>query len=102
MEPKNQVIWTNRCKVMAKYISIYFSKSWFPLVSNQVHQKQKLFREGFALDYVWPSVVTGSSAGTPSKKRFFQKMLFFGDFGFPSIILVKKSLKVLYLSSKMV
>ena len=24
VEPKNQVIWTNRCKVMAKYISIYF------------------------------------------------------------------------------
>ena len=24
MEPNNQVIWTTRCKVMAKYISIYF------------------------------------------------------------------------------
>ena len=24
MEQKNQVIWTTRCKVMAKYISIYF------------------------------------------------------------------------------
>ena len=23
-EPKNQVIWTTRCKVVAKYISIYF------------------------------------------------------------------------------
>ena len=23
MEPKNQVIWTTHCKVMAKYISIY-------------------------------------------------------------------------------
>ena len=37
MEPKNQVIWTARCKGIAKYISIYFMKSWFALVC---HQKQ--------------------------------------------------------------
>ena len=32
-----------------------FSKSLFPLVSNKVHQKQNLFPEGFASDYLWPS-----------------------------------------------
>ena len=26
MEPKNQAIWTTHCKVMAKYISIYFDR----------------------------------------------------------------------------
>ena len=42
MEPKNQVIWTTCCKVMAKYISIYFTKSWFPVVSYQLEQKQNI------------------------------------------------------------
>ena len=32
MEPKNQVIWTIRCKVMAKYISIYFKIFYEKLV----------------------------------------------------------------------
>ena len=48
MEPKNQVIWTTCCKVMAKYISIYFTKSWFPLVSYQLYQKNI-----FINDYHW-------------------------------------------------
>ena len=38
----------------------------------------------------------------PLKKCFFQKMSFFGNLGFPSVILVKKSLKALCLRSKMV
>ena len=67
MEPKNQVIWTTRCKVMAKYISIYFSKSWMTLDDHNVHQKLKMFREGFALDYVWPSLGIVGNAGTPAK-----------------------------------
>ena len=70
MMSKNQIIWTTRCKVMAKYISIYFSKIWFPLVSDNVHK--------------------------------IQKMSFFGDLGFSSVILVNMSLKALCLSSKMV
>ena len=36
---------------MAKYISIYFMKSWFALVC---HQKQNK-RGGYALDYLWLS-----------------------------------------------
>jgi len=77
---KNQVIWTTRCKVRAKYISIYFDviqQKWFPLVSYKAHQKQKLFREGSALDKVWPSVGTSRNAGTGRKKCFFQKKAFF-------------------------
>ena len=77
MEPKNQVIWTTRCKVMAKYISIHFDifmKSWVPLVSYLLDQKQIYFRGGFALGYLWPLDVIGCNAGTPSKKGFFQKM----------------------------
>ena len=35
---------------MAKYIS----KSWLALVGYQLHQKQKLFREGFAPDCLLP------------------------------------------------
>ena len=38
---------------MAEYMLIYFSKSWVTLVYIEVYQKQKLFREGFALDYGW-------------------------------------------------
>jgi len=71
MMSKNQIIWTTRCKVMAKYISIYFDifqQKWFPLVSYKEHQKQKLFRGGFALDFVWPLVGMGRNAGTARKK----------------------------------
>ena len=78
MEPKNQVIWTIRCKVMAKYISIYFSKSWLALVGHKDNQKQKLFREGFALDYVWPSESMGVNARTP-KKMFLSENLDFSE-----------------------
>ena len=67
MEPKNQVICTTCCRVMAKYISIYFSKDWMALDDYKVHQKQKLYCEGFALDCVWPSLGMVGSAGTPLK-----------------------------------
>ena len=42
---------------MAEYMLIFFSKSRVTLlVYIDVYQKQKLFREGFALDYIWPSL----------------------------------------------
>ena len=47
------------------------------LDDHQVHQKQKLFREGFALDYVWSSVVMGCKTGTLSK-MFLSKNVIFG------------------------
>ena len=31
----------------------------------KVHKKQKLFREGFALDYVWPLLGVVRNAGIP-------------------------------------
>ena len=46
MEPKNQVIWTTRCKVMAKYISIYFDTFYKKLVSSgfiPARPKTKIF-----------------------------------------------------------
>ena len=46
-------------------LRIHFSKSWFPLGSYKVRQKQKLFPEGFALDYFWPSPHNG-----PKQKRY--------------------------------
>ena len=55
-----------------------------------------------ASGYSWPLEGNGLSAGTPSKKGFFQKMWFFGDLGFPSIPLFSKPLKALCLSFKMV
>ena len=48
------------------------------LDDQKVHQEQKLFRNGFALDYVWPSLGMVGNAETPRKKCFFQKMLFLG------------------------
>ena len=44
-------LWPN----IFQYISIYFSKSWLTLDDIKVHEKPKLFREGYALDYSWPS-----------------------------------------------
>ena len=41
---------------------------------TEVHQKQKKNREGFALDYAWPSVGMVLNAGTPYKKCFFQQI----------------------------
>ena len=39
---KNQVIWTTRCKVMAKYISIYFDIFQQKLVGYKLDQKTKI------------------------------------------------------------
>ena len=38
------------------------------LDDHDVHQKLKMFREGFALDYVWPSFLMALNAGTSRKK----------------------------------
>ena len=47
-------------------------------------------------------ILNDSQLRNPLKKGFFQKMWFFGDLGFPSVVLVNKPLKGLCLSSKMV
>ena len=57
MEQKNQVIWTTRCKVMAKYISIYFDVFHQKLVGSgwlQATSETKRIREGYASDYLQP------------------------------------------------
>ena len=36
------------------------------LDDHKVHQKQKVFRGGFALDYLWPLYRIGKNSGTPS------------------------------------
>ena len=78
MEPKNEVIWNARCKVRAKCISIYFSKSWFRLVNIEEHEQY--FRGGFAYDYVWPSEGMGGNAGTPlpAQKKKSENFVFRG------------------------
>ena len=101
MEPKNQVIWTTRCKVIAKYLSIYFEIFYERLVCHQLDQKQKKIRGETATGYLWPLDVIVCNGGTPSKKGYFQKMWFFRDLGFPLVILVNKPLEALCLSSKM-
>ena len=53
MKQKNQFIWTTRCKVMAKHISIYFDifqQKLGYIGLHRVTSKNKLFREGFVLD----------------------------------------------------
>ena len=56
MEPKNIVILTTCCRVTAiyifQYIVIYFSKSWAHWFTS-LYIKNKKFRGGFAMDYVW-------------------------------------------------
>ena len=47
-------------------------------------------------------VLNDSQLRNPLKKRFFQKMCFFGELVLPSVILVKKPLKALSVRFKMV
>ena len=50
-------IWTPFAKVwqnIFQYILIYLTKNWLAWVGYKLHQKQKLYREGFASDYLWP------------------------------------------------
>ena len=84
MEPKNQVIWTTRCRVMAKYTSIHFDIFRQKLVYYKVHQKQKLFRDGrISIGLLVAFVLTRSHLRNPLKKCSFQKMWYFEDLGFP-------------------
>ena len=68
------VIWTTRCKVIAKYLSIYFEIFYERLVCHQLDQKQKKIRGETATGYLWPLDVIVCNGGTPSKKGYFQKM----------------------------
>ena len=61
-------------KVVLHFDLIYFINSWFTLVYHKLDQKQKYFRGGIALGYLWPLDGIGLNAGTTSHKVFFQKM----------------------------
>ena len=76
-------LWSN----IFQYILINFMKSSSDLVCHQLDQKQKYFRGGFAIGCLWPLNEIGCNAGVPSTKKIFQIMSFFGDLGFPSVIL---------------
>ena len=74
MEPKNQVTWVTCCKVMAKYVSIYFDMHY----ENVVHSALPTARYFFffndmhwELRYAWPLDEIGCTAGTSSKNCFF-------------------------------
>ena len=43
------------------------------LDDHKVQQKQKLFREQYALDYLWPSLGMVGNAETPRKNVSFRK-----------------------------
>ena len=91
-------LWQN----IFQYTSIYFTKSWFPLVSYQ--QDQKINDMHWYIPGLWTELdwTPELPARNPLKKCFFQKMWFFGDLDSPLVILVNKPLKALCLSSKMV
>ena len=72
--PPAAKLWPN----IFQYISIYFSTDWRALDDHKVHQKQKLFREGFASDCVWPSLGMVGNAGTPRKNVSLRKCTFRG------------------------
>ena len=71
MEPKNLVIWTTR------YISAKVGLHCFTLMYI-VHQKQKLFREVFAWDNLWPSFSFVLTFGIPSKMFLSENVIFRG------------------------
>ena len=51
-----KIVTTTQESLPRSFGQIYFSKSTVTLVYIEVHQKQKLFLEGFAVDYIWPSL----------------------------------------------
>ena len=73
MEPKNQVIWTTPCKVMVKYISIYFDIFYEKLVSFGLirARKTKIFSLVICLGLLLAFVLNGSQRRNPLKKMFF-------------------------------
>ena len=56
-----------------KYIQIYFSKIWIPLVSYKVDQKQKLICIGLLVAFV----VNGCQRRNPQKKMFLSEIVIF-------------------------
>ena len=79
------------------YFNIFYEKQVF-FGSQPARSKRKIFSLMICIGIF---LAFGRNAGTPSKKCFFLKMWFFGDLGFPSVILVDKPLKALCLSFKM-
>ena len=73
MEPKIQVIWTTRCKVMTKYISLYLYILGKPglILFRTKYIKNKTY---FVKDLHWTTSgfgLNGSKRQNPSKKCFF-------------------------------
>ena len=56
-----------------KYVQIYFSKIWIPLVSYKVDQKQKLICIGLLVAFV----LTRSHLRNPLKKMFCSENVIF-------------------------
>ena len=105
MEPKHQVIWTTRCKVMAKYISIYFGIFYKKLVCTGLQparSKTKIFSLMICNGIFLAFGKNREERRNPLKKCFFLKMWFFVDLGSPTVILVSEHLKALRLRFKMV
>ena len=74
MEPKNQVIWTTHCKVMAKYISIYFDMFYEKLVGTGVQPARSKTKILYALHYAAFSL--GECQWKKNMSHFLQVNLF--------------------------
>ena len=80
MEPKNQVIWTTRCKVMAKYISIYFDIFYEKLVYSGSPPARSKNKNLFINYMTWTTCGLNSPRFTPPeppKKMFLSENVIF-------------------------
>ena len=80
MEPKNQVIWTTCCKVMAKHISIYLDIFYEKLVGSgwpQARSKTKIFSWRICIGLLVALDWNEPERRNPLKKRFLSENMIF-------------------------
>ena len=100
---KKSKFMTTCCKFMANYISIYLDIFYEKLVSDGLQlARSKKYSLMICIGIFLAFGMNKSQRRNPLKKCFFQKMWFLVDLGFPSVILVKKPLRAMCLSFKMV
>ena len=82
MEPKNQVILTTRCKVIAKHISIYLDIFYEKLVGSGWPQARSKTKNIFVEDLHWATcglwMLLDVTPEPPQKKVSFKKCDFSG------------------------
>ena len=86
---------------MANYISKYFD-IFYEELDDHLLDKIKLISLLICIGLIAALMLNDFQLQNPLKKIILSENVIFGDLGFPSVILVNKSLKALCLSSKMV